>query len=83
MSWMQDVRDGRVRVVTPKAASGHRYRWLDILLAFIYLNWETAYFGWDLFPKSGAEMACDGIALVLMIVACRPVPTQGANDGTG
>lgn len=72
MSWMQNVRDGKLRRAEEPVLSP-RYRWLEILLAVGYGWWETAYFGWNLFPSSGAEMACDGIALLLLIVACRPV----------
>lgn len=81
MSWMQDVRDGRTRDAHKPLLSPN-YRWWEILLALGYGWWETAYFGWNLFPSSGAEMACDGIALLLLIVACRPVqPPREICDG--
>lgn len=75
MTWMQRVRDGNL--VSPIQKPGYRYRFWDIALALIYGTWETAYFGWNLTPQSGAEMACDGIALLLIILACRPVHTSG------
>lgn len=30
---------------------------------------ETAYFGWNFWPQSPAEMICDGIALAICAIA--------------
>jgi hypothetical protein len=32
---------------------------------------ETAYFGWNMWPGSEAELICDGIALLIMALAFR------------
>jgi len=32
---------------------------------------ETAYFGWNFWPGSEAELICDGIALLIMALAFR------------
>ena len=40
-----------------------------ILLAILYGFVETTYFGGNFFPKSDAEMICDGIGLILFSLA--------------
>jgi hypothetical protein len=30
---------------------------------------ETAYFGWNMFPASDAEVICDGIAMLITSIA--------------
>lgn len=30
---------------------------------------ETAYFGWNMLPGSPEEMICDGITMVLLVMA--------------
>lgn len=30
---------------------------------------ETAYFGWHTWPQSDAEMICDGIAMLMLVIA--------------
>jgi hypothetical protein len=72
---MQTFRDGprnppRVR------GSG----WWNLGLALGYGFAESSYFGWNLIPKSGAEMACDGIALLLIIVTSNRVADSIAGE---
>ncbi len=38
-------------------------------LAGFYGIAETAYFGWNATPQSGAEMICDGITALLFVLA--------------
>jgi hypothetical protein len=45
--------------------------WKVWALALLYALIETAHFGWNLWPKSGEEMICDGIVFILMAVALR------------
>lgn len=65
MSLMQDFRDG---TVLAKRRTPPRVGWWNLAMAVAYGWGETAYFGWNLIPKSGEEVACDGIALLLLIV---------------
>lgn len=45
-------------------------RWLLIWLPVLVFSFaETAHFGWNVYPKSDAEFICDGIALVLLVLA--------------
>lgn len=45
-------------------------RWLLIWLPVIAFTFaETAHFGWNLYPKTDAEFICDGIGLVLLVLA--------------
>ena len=30
---------------------------------------ETAFFGWNFFPQSAAEVVCDGITMILFAMA--------------
>lgn len=39
------------------------------LAAIVFGLAETAHFGWNIIPKSGAEWACDGITLLLFACA--------------
>jgi hypothetical protein len=36
------------------------------LLALFYALYESAYFGWNMFPKSPEETICDGISVILL-----------------
>jgi hypothetical protein len=65
VSLLQSIRDGDLlrRQSRPKRHGG----W-NVLLAVIYAFCENAYFGWHLIPVTGIEVACDGIALLLLIV---------------
>jgi hypothetical protein len=56
------------------------YGWLNLALALGYGWWETAYFGWNAFPKSGAEMACDGIALLLIIITSNRIADTSTSE---
>lgn len=40
--------------------------WIIFILWFILYN---QYFGWNFFPKSDAELICDGVSLLLFVVA--------------
>lgn len=40
-----------------------------LTVATTYSLIETAHFGWNWWPKTDAELICDGISLVLMAVA--------------
>ena len=42
------------------------YLWLFAITFFVH---ENTYFGWNLFPKSDAELIADGIALLLSSMA--------------
>lgn len=44
-------------------------RALLYFIAIWFWMTETQYFGWNLMPKSDAEVICDGIALVLLAIA--------------
>ena len=37
-----------------------------ILFACFFGFYESSHFGWNLFPKSGAELACDVICLLAL-----------------
>ncbi|SFU95835.1 hypothetical protein [Alicyclobacillus macrosporangiidus] len=37
-----------------------------MLLALVFNTLETWYFGWNMFPKSAQEMACDNFSIVLL-----------------
>lgn len=39
------------------------------LCAIFYTIVETAYFGWNFTPKSDAEMICDGIGLLMLVIS--------------
>lgn len=39
------------------------------LLAIVFEIASNAHFGWNWTPQSDAELICDGIALVLVVVA--------------
>lgn len=46
---------------------GRLFRSITIMLLGLFFAWsETAYFGWNLMPRSAAETICDGIALLIM-----------------
>ena len=77
MSMMQTFRDGPRRA--PRMLRGI---W-NLALAVGYAWLETAYFGWNLLPKSGAEMACDGIALLLLIVTSERMVTLNGERSNG
>jgi len=46
-----------------------RPRFAAMILALFYAVFETAHFGWNLAPKSDAEMICDGIAVLVYALA--------------
>ena len=39
-----------------------------ILISAIFAHIETWYFGWNMFPGSPAEWACDSIAVSIAII---------------
>jgi hypothetical protein len=39
------------------------------IIATMFAVVENAYFGWNLTPKSDAELICDGIAMVMYALA--------------
>ncbi len=39
-----------------------------VLIGILYGFTETAYFGWNFFPKSDAEMICDGIGILITVI---------------
>ena len=39
------------------------------ILASLFGLWETAYFGWNGWPHSDAEIICDGIAFLIFALA--------------
>ena len=43
--------------------------WRIWVLAVLFGLAETAYFGWNITPKSSEEMICDGITMVLLAMA--------------
>lgn len=52
-----------------------------LTMAFLFGLVETAYFGWNMFPKSEAEVICDGIALLIAALALVARPsTRGASE---
>ena len=48
------------------------------LSAMLFGLAETAYFGWNWLPKSGAEVICDGITLVIFALSF--VAKKESND---
>ncbi|WP_025917527.1 hypothetical protein [Herminiimonas sp. CN] len=40
-----------------------------IVIAIWFWIAETAYFGWNSWPQSDAEMICDGIAMLMLVIA--------------
>ena len=40
-----------------------------IIIAVIFAWIETAYYGYNFWPSSDAELICDGIALILFALA--------------
>lgn len=84
MSMLQGFRDGTTFQLRQRRYNVRRRNaWLSWFLAVVYGFAETAYFGWNLFPKSGAEMACDGIALLLLVVACNSIVETGIESNGG
>lgn len=75
---LQDFRDGTVFRSRARRGSRPSYGWWNLALALGYGLWEPAYFGWSAFPKSGAEMACDGIALLLIIITSNRIADTSA-----
>lgn len=43
--------------------------WLLFAIALVYGVMSNNYFGWNLIPKSDAEMITDGIALLMTCIA--------------
>jgi len=41
------------------------------ILASLFGLIETAYFGWNMFPKSESELVCDGITMILFAMSLR------------
>lgn len=39
--------------------------WRIMFIAFAFNMIETAYFGWNFWPSSDAELVCDGISLLI------------------
>lgn len=67
LSLFQSIRDGDV--LPRRAPRSGQPQWWNLLLALLYAFGETAYFGFHLLPQSGIELACDGIALALLMIA--------------
>ena len=43
--------------------------WVITFLALGFWAEETAYFGWNAWPQSPAELICDGIATLIFALA--------------
>lgn len=43
--------------------------WIIFYLAIVFGLIETAYFGWNMFPHSNAEIICDGISILICALA--------------
>jgi hypothetical protein len=41
-----------------------------VCIALIYFLEENRYFHWNKYPKSDAELICDGILFVIFALAC-------------
>lgn len=39
------------------------------LTGLVWVISETAYFGWNAYPKSFAELCCDAVAILMLVVA--------------
>ena len=49
------------------------------LIAMAFALIETAYFGWNLVPKSDTEILCDGLVCILLSLAlCTGPKAEGA-----
>jgi hypothetical protein len=44
-------------------------RTLAFITATLFGLIETAYFGWNMTPKSETELICDGITLLMAVIA--------------
>ena len=50
---------------------GEEMNWLIWIIAVFFGFAETAYFGWNTLPNSPEELICDGITLILMVLALK------------
>lgn len=45
--------------------------WMIVLIGILFGLIETAYFGWNFFPQSNAEIICDRIAILITVQGLR------------
>lgn len=54
--------------------------YLIILCACGFAAWQNAYFGHNTFPKSDAELICDGIAMLMVVIGLASISITNAID---
>lgn len=47
--------------------------WSRFFTGALYLVIESRYFGWHMWPKSDAEMICDGIGLLIIALSYQEI----------
>jgi len=47
--------------------------WVRLLFGAVYAVWETKYFGWHEVPVTNAEIICDGIVFLLLVLSIHKV----------
>lgn len=46
-----------------------RVNWSRFFVAMFFITAETNYFGWNFTPQSGAELICDGIGMLMVVLS--------------
>jgi hypothetical protein len=52
------------------------------LIGFLFWLLETGYFGWNALPQSPAEVICDGIAALIVVVGLVTRSAEGKSERT-
>lgn len=70
MSTLENFRTGGYRV---NVRWRFRINWPRFWTGFIWGLYETAYFGWNLTPHSDAELLCDGLGFLMLVLSFESV----------
>lgn len=56
---------------TPGAGVRENINWTVFSIGATFALFESAYFGWNRWPHSDAEIICDGIAFIIIAMSAR------------